>query len=279
MKTALVLEGGAMRGIYTAGVIDVLLENNIKVDGIIGVSAGAIYGINYGSKQIGRAIRYNKKYLKYRNYMSFYSLLTTGNLVNKDFCYYKLANELDKFDYDEFNKSNLDFHVVITNLETGKPEYHKITDIENEIEYIRASSSMPLVTKNVYLDEKPYLDGGISDSIPIQKAIDLGYEKIIVVLTRPIEYQKEPLNIKPYKLMYKKYPNFLKSLEKRHIMYNNEINKIKELEKDNKILVIRPSKDLKIKRLEKNLKKVENMYQLGKDDCINKLNEITYYLK
>ena len=118
MKTALVLEGGAMRGIYTAGVIDSLLENDIKVDAIIGVSAGAIYGINYGSKQIGRAIRYNKKYIKYRNYMSFYSFITTGNLVNKNFCYYEIPNELDKFDYEEYKKSNLDFYVVITNLKS-----------------------------------------------------------------------------------------------------------------------------------------------------------------
>ena len=279
MKTALVLEGGAMRGIYTAGVIDSLLENNIKVDAIIGVSAGAIYGINYGSKQIGRAIRYNKKYIKYRNYMSFYSLFTTGNLVNKDFCYYKIANELDKFDYKEFNKTNLDFYVVITNLETGNAEYHKITDIENEIEYIRASSSMPLVTKTVYLDGKPYLDGGASDSIPVQKAIELGYDRIIVVLTRPIEYQKHKINIKPYKLMYKTYPNFIKTMENRHIMYNNETKQIKELEKENKIFVIRPSKDLKIKRLEKNIDKIENMYQLGKDDCTNKLKDLTNYLK
>jgi len=279
VKTVLVLEGGAMRGIYTAGVIDVLLEQNIKVDAIIGVSAGAIYGINYGSKQIGRAIRYNKKYVKYRNYMSFYSLLTTGNLVNKDFCYYKIANELDKFDYQEFNKTNLDFHVVITNLETGKAEYHKIKEIENEIEYIRASSSMPLVSKTVYLNNKPYLDGGASDSIPVQKAIELGYERIIVVLTRPIEYQKPKVNIKPYKLMYKQYPNFIKTMENRHIMYNEETKKVKELEKEGKIIVIRPSKDLNIKRLEKNLTKIDNMYQLGKTDCINKLDDLNNYLK
>ena len=198
MKTALVLEGGAMRGIYTTAVLDVLLENNIKVDAIIGVSAGAIYATNYISKQKGRGIRYNKKYIKHRNYMSFYSLFKTGNLVNKDFCYYKLPNELDIFDYDEYNKSNIDFYVTITNVETGLAEYIKIKDIKNEVEYIRASSSMPLVSKIVNINNKRYLDGGISDSIPVQKAKELGYDKIIVVLTRPIEYRKKPLNIKLY---------------------------------------------------------------------------------
>ena len=279
MKTALVLEGGAMRGLYTAGVIDSLLENNIKVDAIIGVSQGALLGINYASKQKGRGIRYNRKYIKNKNYIGFYSLLKTGNIVNKEFCFNTLPNKLDIFDYEEYYKSNLDYYVTVTNVETGEPEYHKVKKLEEEVEYLRASSSMPLVSKIVKINDKKYLDGGVADSIPVKKAIELGYEKIIVVLTRPIEYSKKKVAIKPYELRYKEYPKFIDAMKIRHIKYNETVENIKELESKNEIFVIRPTKDLKIKRLEKNIKKINSIYELGVNDCNEKIKELKNYLK
>ena len=193
MKVGLLLEGGAMRGLYTAGVLDIFMENNVKIDGIIGVSAGALFGMNYKSKQIGRVLRYNKKYAKDKNYMGFYSLLTTGNIMNEDFCFNKIVNELDPVDFETFKNSEVEFYVVVTNIETGKPEYIKINDLKNktEVEYLRASGSMPFVSKPVVINNKKYLDGGISDSIPIDKMMSMDFDKVIVVLTRPIDYRKK----------------------------------------------------------------------------------------
>lgn len=161
MKIGLLLEGGAMRGLYTAGVLDVFMKNNIKIDGIVGVSAGALFGMNYKSKQIGRVLRYNKKYAGNRNYMGFYSFLTTGNIMNEDFCFKRIVNELDPIDYETFKKTNVEFYAVVTNIETGKAEYIKLDDLKdrNNLEILRASGSMPFVSKPVIVNNKKYLDG------------------------------------------------------------------------------------------------------------------------
>ena len=278
MKTALVLEGGAMRGIYTAGVLDVLMDNKIKVDAIIGVSAGALFGINYISNQRGRAIRYNKNYIKNKEYMGLYSLLTTGNIMNKEFCFNKLIYELDKFDFETFKKSNTDFYVTVTNVDTGKAEYIKIKDIEKELEYLRASGSMPLVSEIVQINNKKYLDGGIADSIPVNKAIDLGFDRIIVVLTRYIEYRKKKISLLPYKIMYSKYPEFINTVGNRYINYNNTVEQIIREEENKNIFVIRPSKNPNIKRLEKDIHKVEETYNLGVNDAKNKLEDLINYI-
>ena len=278
MKTALVLEGGAMRGIYTAGVLDVLMDNKIKVDAIIGVSAGALFGINYISNQRGRAIRYNKNYIKNKEYMGLYSLLTTGNIMNKEFCFNKLIYELDKFDFETFKKSNTDFYVTVTNVDTGKAEYIKIKDIEKELEYLRASGSMPLVSEIVQINNKKYLDGGIADSIPVNKAIDLGFDRIIVVLTRHIEYRKKKISLLPYKIMYRKYPEFINTVENRYINYNNTVEQIIREEENKNIFVIRPSKNPNIKRLEKDIHKVEETYNLGVNDAKSKLDDLINYI-
>ena len=184
MKTLLVLEGGALRGIYTAGVLDVFLDNNIEIDAIVGVSAGALFGINYVSKQRGRCLRYNLENANNRNYMGFYSLLKTGNIMNKDFCFNKLIYEIDPFDFETFKKSNTKFYCVVTNLETGKPEYINIKDLEKDMEYLRASGSMPLVSEIIEINGKKYLDGGVSDSVPLEWALKQGYDRVIVVETR-----------------------------------------------------------------------------------------------
>ena len=191
MKTCLVLEGGALRGIYTCGVLDYFLDNNIKVDCIIGVSAGALFGVNYFSKQKGRGLRYNLKYCNDKRYISIRSLILTGNIVNKNFAYYKLTKKLDVFDEETFEKENKDFYATVTNLETGKAEYLKITKPIEQLEELRASSSMPLYSRIVKINDNKYLDGAVSDSIPVNKAIDMGFDKVIVVLTQPLEYRKK----------------------------------------------------------------------------------------
>lgn len=278
LKTVFVLEGGAMRGLYSAGVLDVFMQNGISTDAIYGVSAGALFGINFKSRQIGRAIRYNIKYAHEKNYMGLYSLITTGNIMNKEFCFNKLVYELDKFDFETFDNSPIDFYAVVTNVNSGKPEYIKITDSRQGLEALRASGSMPFVSKLVDINGSKYLDGAISDPIPFQKVLEEGYEKIVVVLTRPENYKKQK-ECMPYNLVYKKYPNFIKTAVNQFENYNKTLDLIKKYETDGKIIVLRPSKDLKIARVEKNIKKLNAIHKLGVDDCTSQLDKIKKYLK
>ena len=215
MKIGLVLEGGAMRGMYTAGVLDVFLDNDIKIDGIVGVSAGVLFGVNYLSRQKGRAIRYNKQYAKDKRYMGIRSFITTGNIINKEFAYYELPSKLDIFDENTYEESDTEFYATITNVYTGKPEYVKVENVFEQMELLRATSAMPFVSKMVTLGNNKYLDGGISDSIPIEKCKEMGYDKIIVILTRPIEYRKTKSNSLITKLRYFKYPNLVKTINTR----------------------------------------------------------------
>ena len=281
MKIGLVLEGGALRGIYTAGVLEVLLKNNVKVDKIIGVSAGALFGVNYKSNQSGRALRYNLKYCNNKNYMSFHSLLTTGNIVNKEFCFDKLVNELDPFDFETFSNNRIDFYATVTNVETGKAEYHLIKDLRNEkdSEYLRASGSMPFISQIVEIDGKKYLDGAIADSIPVDKMLTMSVDKIIVVPTRPIDFRRRKKTTILNKLKYKKYPLFADKLSNRYKMYNKEVERIIDLENQGKVFVIRPSRFVNIKRLEKNPEIIQEMYDLGVSDTKSKLKELKKYLE
>lgn len=279
MSIGLVLEGGAMRGLYTAGVLDVFLDNNIKVDGIIGVSAGVLFGVNYVSKQKGRAIRYNKKFAKDKRYMGIRSLITTGNIINKDFAYYEIPTKLDIFDEETFEKSNTDFWATITNIETGEAEYIKLEKPIDQMEVLRATSAMPLVSKIVEWDNKKYLDGGVSDSIPVEKCKSMGYDKIIVVLTRTIEYRKKKANRLLAKVKYKKYPKLVRTMENRYKKYNETVEKIIDMENKKEIFVIRPSKDLGLKRIEKDVDKLQAMYDLGISDCNQCLEELKEYIE
>lgn len=277
MSIGLVLEGGAMRGLYTAGVLDVFLDNNIKVDGIIGVSAGVLFGVNYLSKQKGRAIRYNKKFAKDKRYMGMRSFLTTGNIINRDFAYYEIPTKLDIFDEETFEKSDTDFWATVTNIETGEAEYIKLEKPIDQMEVLRATSAMPLVSKIVEWDNKKYLDGGVSDSIPVEKCKSMGYDKIIVVLTRTIEYRKKKANSLLAKVKYKKYPKLVRTIENRYKKYNETVEKIIDMENKKEIFVIRPSKDLKIKRIEKDVDKLQAMYDLGVSDCKKQLEDLKEY--
>lgn len=279
MKVGLVLEGGAMRGMYTAGVLDTFLDNNIKVDGIIGVSAGVLFGVNYLSNQRGRVIRYNKRFINDKRYMGFWSLLTTGNIINKDFSFYEVPQKLDVFDNDTFMKSEIDFWATITNIETGEPEYVKLKDLFAQMEVLRATSAMPYVSKVVELETGKYLDGGISDSIPVEKCKELGYDKIIVVLTRPLDYRKKKPKEFLAKTYYRKYPKFAKTLNNRYKMYNDTVEKIIDMENKKEIFVIRPSKLINVKRIEKDPEKLQEMYDLGIEDCKNRLEDLKSYIK
>lgn len=278
MKTGLVLEGGAMRGIYTAGVLDVFLDNNIEFDGVIGVSAGAIHGCTYVAKQNGRNIRYYKKYCRDKRFMSLYSLITTGDLVGKQFCYYDLPDIHDPFDYDAFAASKTDFYAVCSDLETGKPAYVLCNDLRKQMEYLRASASMPMVSKIVEYGGRKLLDGGVADSIPLRAAQRLGYDRIVVVQTREEGYQKSPEGNFISDKKYHKYPNFIKAIRTRHEMYNSEIKYISELEKSGEIIAVRPSCHIDISRTEKNPDVIEEMYQLGRQDAEIQLNDIISFL-
>ncbi len=276
-KVALVLEGGAMRGLYTAGVLDVFMENDIKVDTIFGVSAGALFGINYKSNQIGRALRYNLKYAHDKRYMGMYSLITTGDVMNRDFCFNKLVYELDPFDIETYNNSKVEFYAVVTNVESGKAEYIEIKDGGKDLEYLRASGSMPFVSNLVEINGNKYLDGAVSDPIPFKKALDTGYEKIIVIQTRPSDYTKTKSWL-PFGLVYKKYPEFVKTAQNAYINYNKTLDLIKKYENDGKIIVLRPSEKIKMRRVEKNLNKLQAIYNVGVKDCKEKLPKIKKYI-
>ncbi|HDR0967732.1 TPA: patatin family protein [Pasteurella multocida] len=278
MKVGLVLEGGGMRAMFTAGVLDVFLTENVQVDGIVAVSAGVLFGVNYPAKQYGRALRYNKKYLNDKRYMGWHSLLTTGNIVNKDFAFYELPFTLDPFDAETFRQSKIDFYATLTNVQTGEAEYAKLDDVFNEMEVLRATSAMPFVSKMVEINGQYYLDGGIADSIPLKKCQALGYDKIIVVLTRPLEYRKKPTPSWIFNLFYRDYPHLVEKLKTRYQNYNDTVEEIIRLNNNKDIFVIRPSHHLPIGRIEKDVEKVQAMYDLGITDAKREMAALKAFL-
>ena len=264
----LVLEGGAMRAIYTAGVLDVFMEQNIWPDGLIGVSAGAIHGSVYLGNQPGRTIRYYKKYSRHKNFMSFYSLLTTGDLVGEQFCYHDLPDFLDPFDYDTFAQSKTAYYVTCTDLDSGKAVYRRCTDLHQEMEYMRASASMPYISKIVEIEGQKLLDGGVADSIPLKAFQRMGYDKNIVVLTQCEGYRKKPQKPWLAKLFYRKYPRFIDTLLHRHTAYNQSVRDVEDAAAKGEVFLIRPSQDLKIDRMERDPARLEAQYNLGRADAL-----------
>lgn len=281
IKKGLILEGGAMRGMFTAGVLDVFMENNIEFDGVIGVSAGATFGCNYISKQAGRTIRYNKKYCRDKRYCSFRSLVKTGDLFGEDFCYNKIPNELDPFDNDTFRKSDVEFYIVATDIETGKPVYKKYdVDDPDALNWMRASASMPLASRIVEIGDQKFLDGGMSDSIPVKAFENLGYNKNVVVLTQPNGYVKKKNSTLPLiKLKYKKFPKLIEVMANRHIMYNETLDYIKEKEATGELFVIQPEEPLNVGHVEHNADELEKAYQTGRKVAEKKLEKLKEYLK
>ena len=279
IKAGLVVEGGGMRGVYSSGVLDFFIEKDLFFENNYGVSAGACHLCSYLAKQYKRAFRVNVDYLNDKRYCSVHSLLKTGNLFGAEMLYDIIPNELDLFDYDTYNKNKSNFYVVITDINTGKSEYVKIGDLKKDIIYVRASSSLPLLAQNVKINDKEYLDGGISDSIPIKKSIADGNKKNVVILTRDSTYRKGKNSLMPIiKLKYKKYPNFVKSMADRYIVYNEILDFIKELEDNGDVFVIRPKKPVNIGRTEKNREKLEALYNDGYNDAKDCYEELLKYL-
>lgn len=278
-KTALVLEGGAMRGMYTAAVLDVLMDEGISVDAIYATSAGVLFGVNYISGQRGRAIRYNKRFSRDKRYMGIHSLVTSGNIINKDFAFYEVPFELDLFDQEAYSRSNTKMIATVTNVHTGGVEYVEVKNVFEQMEVLRAASAMPFVSQMVELDGQFYLDGGLSDSIPLKKCQADGYERIIVVETRPKGYRKSKVNSLPAKLYYSKYPNLVDTINNRYIGYNSILEEIEELDAKGEIVLVRPSKELHLGRIESNPDRLQEMYDLGIGDAKSLLSRIKEFIE
>ncbi len=278
MRVGLVLEGGAMRGMYTAGVIDSFLDHGVDVDAILGVSAGACFGCNLFSKQHGRVLRYNQRFAGDPRNISFRSMITTGDIVNKEFAYYVIPTKYDVFDEEAFEAHGGEYWVVVTNVETGEAEYMQMHHLLGDIEMMRASASMPFCSKLVPINGKNYLDGGIADSIPVRKALEMGFDKVIVVLTQPADYVKKPMNPLMIKAFYRKYPNLCKTLIERHNRYNQQAADVAQLEKEGRVFVIRPHEALNIKRLEKDPKELARVHGIGLADGEKTMAALKAYL-
>ena len=280
MKTGLILEGGAMRGLFTAGVMDVLMEHNIPFDGAIGVSAGAAFGCNYKSRQIGRVLRYNVRFCDDPRYSGLHSLVQTGDFFSTDFCYGTVPLELDPFDFDTYGRNPMDFYVVCTDIETGTAVYHRYTGWDDHgFDWIRASASMPLASNVVEIGRKKLLDGGIADSIPLARFQRMGYDRNVVVLTQPLGYQKQPNRLLPLiRKRYRAYPKLVRAMEQRHVMYNQELDEVARQEAAGSILVIRPAAPIPVSRTEKDPRKLQIAYEMGRTAAEEKLPEVEHFL-
>ena len=280
MTTGLVLEGGAHRAIYTAGVLDVFMENNITFDGVIGVSAGAIHGCAFVSGQRERSIGYTLKYASDKRYMSYYSLITTGNMVGEQFCYHELPEKLFPFDHKAFESSPTKFYVTCSNLETGEAEYIYCDELRTKMPYLRASASIPFVSQISHINGKSYLDGGISDSIPVRAFQKLGYDKCVIVQTRNAGYRKGKNKLAWLAhLVYRRYPKFIEAITNRHVMYNKEMTDIEQMQKEGKVFVIQPSRYEKISHTEKNPDVLRKVYELGRADALAVLPRMKQFLQ
>ena len=277
-KQGLVLEGGAMRGLWTAGVTDVMMEHDVWPDGLIGVSAGAAFGCNIKSRQIGRAIRYNTRFAKDSRYSGTKSLLTTGNYFNAEFGYHTMPHQLDIFDDAAFNQNPMVFYVVCTDVETGQPVYKELKETSDETyDWIRASASMPLVSKIVELEGYKLLDGGVADSIPLAYFESLGYTRNVVILTQPLGYQKAHNRLMPLmRLSLRHYPKMIEAMDKRHIMYNHQLEFVAQAEREGRCLVIRPESKIPIGHISHDPNQMRLVYEQGRavgEKYINKIRE------
>ena len=266
MKRGLVLEGGAMRGLWTAGITDVMMEHDIWPDGLVGVSAGAAFGCNYKSRQIGRAIRYNMRFAKDSRYSGIRSLLTTGDYFNAEFDYHIVPKQYEIYDDDAFNRNPMEFIVVCTDVETGEAVYKPLTEANYDTyEWIRASASMPLVSKVVSIQRRKLLDGGVADSIPLAYTESIGYDRNVVVLTQPLGYQKEHNRLMPLmRFALRRYPEMIKALDYRHIMYNKQLEYVAQAEREGRCLVIRPDEKIPIGHISHNPQQMQHVYQIGR---------------
>ncbi len=267
-QAGLILEGGGMRGLYTAGVLDYFLDENLEFQEVYGVSAGVCNACSYLSKQRGRSLRVNTEYLDDPRYCGLESLVKTGDLFGVDMLYDIIPNELDPYDYETFSRYPGRAYAVVTNCETGKAEYMPLQEMHRDIQAVRASSSLPMVSRMVEIEGNLYLDGGVSDSIPVIQSMRNGNKKNVVVLTRDPSYRKEPTKtMAAFRVRYAKYPKLVQQMEHRHIRYNRTLDFLKKGEEAGKIFVIQPQQPVEIARVEKNKEKLEELYQIGYEDA------------
>lgn len=278
--TGLILEGGAMRGLFTAGVMDVMMEAGIAYDGMIGVSAGAAFGCNYKSKQIGRVLRYNTEYCKDPRYCSVRSLIKTGDIYGVDFCYRQLPEELDVFDNNTFINNPMEFYVVATDVETGKAVYRKFhTCDSNCLQWIRASASLPMLSRVVEVDGYKLLDGGMADSIPVKYFEDIGYNRNVVVLTQPEGFVKKKNEFLPFmKIGLRKYPELIKTIANRHNVYNETLAYIKVQEEKGNFFVIRPPENINVKGVGDDAKTLTAAYNMGRETTLDCMEDLKRFL-
>ena len=280
MKTALIMEGGAMRGMFTCGVMDVLMENSITFDGAAGISAGAVFGCNFKSGQIGRPIRYNKEYCRDPRYCSIRSLFRTGDLYGADFCYRELPDVLDPFDRDAFAGNPMAFYAGATDVETGECVFHLCTDGgETDMLWFRASASMPIVSRPVRIGDRCYLDGGIADAVPYAYMQEQGYDRNVIILTQPGGYRKKQETTPVMKLLLRRLPKIREAMEHRHEMYNRQMDELDRMETEKTALIIRPPEDLRIEHIEKNPDELERVYRIGRKEAEKRLPEIRQWLR
>ncbi len=280
VNAGLVLEGGGMRGVYTAGVLDLFIDKGLYFRNCYGVSAGATQCCSYLSKQRGRAFKINADYMKDKRYAGIGNLIKEGNYFGRDFTLKTIPNELEPYDYDAYKNTGANFFSVATDCKTGKPAYLKIEDMRLDIDKVWASCTLPLLSKMVKIEGREYLDGGVSDSIPVAKAIKDGNSKVVVVLTRDENYRKTPNKMLGImKIKYRNYKGLVRAIEIRHKKYNKTLDVISKLEKQGKIFVIRPQKQVEVGRLEKDVSKMRALYECGYDDAKNCYEELVKYLE
>ena len=267
MKKGLVLEGGAMRGLFTAGIIDVMMEAGVEPDGLIGVSAGAAFGCNYKSRQPGRAIRYNTRFAKDARYSGLKSLLTTGDYFNAQFGYHIVPYQYDLFDVGTFEQNPMEFIVVCTDVLTGQAVYHKMDRVDyDELEWLRASASMPLASKVVEVAGRKLLDGGVADSIPLAYFESIGYDRNVVILTQPEGYVKHRTKLMPLmRIGLRHYPEMIQAMDRRYLMYNHELEFVRQAEREGRCLVIRPDEKLPIGHISHDPEEMKRVYQIGRE--------------
>lgn len=280
-QAGLILEGGGMKGMYTAGVLEFFLDKEIEFSSCYGVSAGACHMCSYLSKQKKRAYQVAVDYLGQKSYCSVESLIKTGDLFGADMCYGLIPDYLNPYDYDAFKKYEGSAYAVVTNIKTGGAEYIKLEEMHQDITAVRASSSMPLVSRNVRIGDGVYLDGGIADSIPIRRSMKDGNQKNVVVMTKEEGYVRQPADMAQLamiKARYVRYPKVYELMRERHITYNSTVQYIEELQSKGKIFVIRPKQKSDVGRVEKEKAKLDALYEEGYRDAESCYNDLMKYL-
>ena len=279
-KTGIVLEGGGMRGMYTCGILDVLMENRIYLDGMVGVSAGIAFGCNYKSRQIGRALRYNVRFAHDKRYSGMMSLLKTGNYYNAYFAYKLVPTHYDVFDYNVFEDSPMECYAVCFDVKSGEGVYHRLDHVNDDFfEWIRASASMPVVAQPVEVGGRLLLDGGLADSIPLEFMMSKGYQRNVVILTREEGFRKTAEHgmwlMKP---LLRKWPKVIEALRHRPAHYNQQLQVVREQERLGNAFVFRPLKPLNVSRTTHDPKEMNRVYQQGREEALQRLDELRKFL-